>query len=56
MFTVASWGEHLRQHSDRLTTSEQANLDRILALAETETHTVEHLFATRTHRERLNTP
>ena len=55
-FTVASWGEHLRQHRDRLTTSEQANLDRVVALAETETHTVEHLFATRTHREHLNTP
>jgi MFS family permease len=54
-FRVASWGEHLRQHSDRLTASEQANLDRVLALAETETHTVEHLFATRTHRKHLNT-
>jgi quinol monooxygenase YgiN len=54
-FRVASWGEHLRQHSDRLTASEQANLDRVLALAETETHTVEHLFATRTHRKHLTT-
>ena len=48
-FSVPSWGEHLRQHSDRLTSSEQANLDRVLALSDTETHTVEHLFATRVH-------
>ena len=48
-FSVPSWGEHLRQHSDRLTSSEQANLDRVLALADTEKHIVEHLFATSVH-------
>jgi quinol monooxygenase YgiN len=51
-FSVPSWGEHLRQHSDRLTSSERANLDRVLELADTETRTVEHLFATRVHAGR----
>ncbi|HEX4225909.1 MAG TPA: MFS transporter, partial [Pseudonocardiaceae bacterium] len=51
-FSVPSWGEHLRQHNDRLTASEQANLDRVLALADTETHKVDHLFATRVQPSR----
>jgi MFS family permease len=54
-FSVVSWGEHLRQHNDRLTASEQSSLDRVLALAETETRTVEHLFAMNVHPRQTRT-
>jgi MFS family permease len=46
-FTVASWGEHLRQHGERLTGSDQAVLDAARALAEPDPQ-VEHLFPART--------
>jgi MFS family permease len=46
-FTVASWGEHLRQHGDRLTGTDRDILAAARQLATTEP-VVEHLFPART--------
>ena len=43
MFTVASWSEHLRQHQDRMTGSDQQLLDAARALAEPDP-LVHHMF------------
>ncbi len=46
MFSVASWSEHLRQHQDRMTGSDQQLLDAARALAEPDP-LVHHMFAAR---------
>jgi MFS family permease len=39
MFVVASWEEHLRQHSERMTATDLAYVDQAKALSETTPHT-----------------
>ncbi len=46
VFSVASWSEHLRQHQDRMTGSDQQLLDAAWALAEPDP-LVKHLFPAR---------
>ena len=38
MFVVASWEEHLRQHSERMTATDLAYIDQARALSETTPH------------------
>ncbi len=51
-FLVPSWGEHLRQHSTRLTGADQQLQTRVDALVEGEP-TVEHLFPALSPRGRI---
>lgn len=46
-FTVRSWGEHLRQHTDRNTGADRDVLESVRALADPATPEVHHLFPAR---------